>query len=131
MGSLVLSQRIRLVKMKFLFGTVAFLFVFTFLGVTSLHIADLLSPDCGENNHYCEQDTGTCCHGLETTRCGMTDGTVGCCPIKDGVCCKDSNICCFPGLTCVNNGNGMECSLTKPVNMTDGVDIVPGFQIIG
>merc|ERR1712025_84447 len=136
MGSLLLSivcfasRRIRMVKMKFIFGPLAILFAFTILGATSLHISEHLNADqdCGDNNRYCEPYT--CCPGLDNTCCGTADGSVGCCPIKDGVCCSDGINCCWPGFHCTYAGDHMECSITKPVNMTEGVKMVPGFRIL-
>eukprot|EP00091_Calanus_sinicus_P007203 TRINITY_DN18130_c0_g1_i1.p1 TRINITY_DN18130_c0_g1~~TRINITY_DN18130_c0_g1_i1.p1 ORF type:complete len:120 (+),score=4.49 TRINITY_DN18130_c0_g1_i1:85-444(+) len=115
-----------MVNMKWILKPLVVLFAFAFVGSTSLHIKDFLTPDCGENNVGC--DPNTCCYGPENTCCSMPSAPngVGCCPLSDGVCCDDGH-CCWAGLTCIDGG---KCSATKPTNMTqgkDGVDLVPGI----
>ena len=34
------------------------------------------------------------------TCCSEPDGGIGCCPYKDGICCKDGHHCCPSGTHC-------------------------------
>ena len=42
---------------------------------------------------------GTYC-GSKETCCEMTDGSYGCCPYKNAVCCEDKSNCCPNGYIC-------------------------------
>ena len=59
--------------MHSLFGLMLFA-LFTFSSATQLDI-----DSCINNNHVI---------------CDMKNGSQACCPIKDGVCCLDSDFCC-------------------------------------
>ena len=37
------------------------------------------------------------CDPAHSTVCDLLNGTQACCPVKDGVCCKNSEFCCPKG----------------------------------
>jgi hypothetical protein len=50
---------------------------------------------CGESSQFCRDDQ-TCCQ--------EEDGSYGCCPYLNGICCEDRQHCC---------PNGYRCNLAK------------------
>jgi hypothetical protein len=54
-----------------------------------------LKLQCGSSEDFCRDDQ-TCC--------ALPEGSFGCCPYIDGVCCSDGDHCC---------PNGYECNLEK------------------
>merc|ERR1712241_965056 len=80
-------------------------------------------PDCGSNAQYCEPATCCAVDGMSNgvTCCSSTEHPtgVGCCPIANAVCCKNGKKCCYPGYTCLADGDG-GCGITKPANSSPG-----------
>ncbi|KAM3172017.1 hypothetical protein ACTXT7_015412 [Hymenolepis weldensis] len=56
----------------------------------------------------------------ESTCCSLGDGTYGCCPLPNAVCCEDNEHCCPNGYKCdVANGNcndNSNNSITVPIS---------------
>ncbi len=65
--------------------------------------------NCGNSGYYCA-DTDTCCE--------MTDGSWGCCPYSNGVCCND-NSCCPTHTLCDNSCQGEVMSLYNHLFVQD------------
>ena len=40
------------------------------------------------------------CDSAHSTVCDLLKGTLACCPVKDGVCCKNAEFCCPKGKFC-------------------------------
>merc|ERR1712055_454629 len=86
-------------------------------------------PDCGDNHQHCDLDNDTCCE-LDNKCCKMTDGSVGCCPIKDGVCCPELEKCCYSWQRCGNSTTPCISKGPKPYNASSGFDVKPGIHIL-
>ena len=67
---------------------------------------------CAESNQ-CPDGKTSC--PVSSTCCHLSNGSFGCCPIQNAVCCEDSLHCC-PG--------GYKCDVTKGVCMM-GAETVP------
>ncbi|CAH1788059.1 unnamed protein product [Owenia fusiformis] len=71
-------------------------------------------------------DSKTSCPG-EDTCCMLSDGTYGCCPLKNAVCCSDHLHCCPQGSTCdLKSGKCTQGKISIPwVNKVPGIPKSP------
>jgi hypothetical protein len=63
-----------------------------------------VTGQCGANKIRCPDST--CCKGGKSC-CSLSDGSFGCCPYKNAVCCTDGAGCCQAGQKC--DTVNMEC----------------------
>ena len=71
-------------KMQSLFGA---LVIFAILAISIQTTKQIEATSCINNNHVI---------------CELRNGSQACCPIKDGVCCQDSDYCCPKGILWMN-----------------------------
>lgn len=57
----------------------------------------------------------TCADVQQTSTCTNSDGTSSCCPIRDGVCCPNTDFCCPRGFECdASNGRCVRDKMSIP-----------------
>ena len=60
-------------------------------------LASIIIDDDAEKSNICPDPAVKC--APSQTCCQLADGSFGCCPFKDAVCCKDGQHCCPSGLS--------------------------------
>lgn len=60
-------------------------------------LAPIIIDDDAKKSNICPDPAVKC--APSQTCCQLADGSFGCCPFKDAVCCKDGQHCCPSGLS--------------------------------
>jgi hypothetical protein len=83
------------------------IFIGIFILTVFKYSSQLQNVKCSDNESECPDDT-TCCK--------LDDGSYGCCPIPNAVCCDDHIHCCPEGYTCdTQDGRCNKGSLSLPL----------------